>query len=478
MQEVFIKVFRAKPPAEETFLGWFYTVILNTGRDLGRRRKTRKGLLERLTEAAPAEPAAADAGDPPRTATPACAPPSPRWLPTCARWWRCASSPTSRWSRSRAARTCPWVQSSRGCTAPWRACARPSPRKRSTVAENDDTRMNEQPAGGAGGSPGGARGGPGGARRLRRRPAARLRPGSCRRPGAALRRRPATPSSAAASTPCAPTCGAVSDGVNAAVPAPDDSYADLSQERWRGLAPYLRPAASRQARRPRAFFHRALAPAAALLLVAAVLGGVFALSHHGKSMSATGTLAAKSTSHGAGSGARSADRRHPRRFRSPQDTWQMPTTRSSWPAPARSAASSSASPCCARSRARRRRALRLRSQGSTLPPHTLTILYWDGVGSTGPREAWTRFPEGRALPGTWACLALHERSTAAPGSLPPRRSPPAAPGPASSDPHAAARRRQGAGVLVSCHDRLCLPPQRGARRAHASGHQGKHIRLP
>jgi RNA polymerase sigma-70 factor (ECF subfamily) len=67
VQEVFIKVFRAKPPAEETFLGWFYTVILNTGRDLGRRRKTRKGLLERLTEAAPA---AADAGDPPPATDP------------------------------------------------------------------------------------------------------------------------------------------------------------------------------------------------------------------------------------------------------------------------------------------------------------------------------------------------------------------------------------------------------------------------
>jgi RNA polymerase sigma-70 factor, ECF subfamily len=70
VQEVFIKVFRAQPPAEQTFLGWFYTLILNTGRDLGRRRKTRKGLLERLTEAAPAAPAAAAAGDPPQAADP------------------------------------------------------------------------------------------------------------------------------------------------------------------------------------------------------------------------------------------------------------------------------------------------------------------------------------------------------------------------------------------------------------------------
>lgn len=62
MQDVFIKVFRAKLPAEETFLAWFYRVILNTGRDHGRRRKTRHGLVGRLqktaTEAVVPEPAA------------------------------------------------------------------------------------------------------------------------------------------------------------------------------------------------------------------------------------------------------------------------------------------------------------------------------------------------------------------------------------------------------------------------------------
>jgi RNA polymerase sigma-70 factor (ECF subfamily) len=54
VQEVFIKVYKAKIPAEETFLAWFYRVILNTGRDHGRRRKTRFGLLDKLEQIAPA----------------------------------------------------------------------------------------------------------------------------------------------------------------------------------------------------------------------------------------------------------------------------------------------------------------------------------------------------------------------------------------------------------------------------------------
>jgi RNA polymerase sigma-70 factor (ECF subfamily) len=67
VQEVFIKVFRARLPAEERFLAWFYQVILNVGRDQGRRRRTKQGLLERLEQispdstvdapAAPADPA-------------------------------------------------------------------------------------------------------------------------------------------------------------------------------------------------------------------------------------------------------------------------------------------------------------------------------------------------------------------------------------------------------------------------------------
>jgi RNA polymerase sigma-70 factor (ECF subfamily) len=67
VQEVFIKVFRAKLPGEEVFLAWFYRVILNTGRDQGRRRKTRFGLMDRLQHIAP------DAGTdgPPDPADPA-----------------------------------------------------------------------------------------------------------------------------------------------------------------------------------------------------------------------------------------------------------------------------------------------------------------------------------------------------------------------------------------------------------------------
>jgi RNA polymerase sigma-70 factor (ECF subfamily) len=67
VQEVFIKVFRADLPAEERFLAWFYRLILNTGRDQGRRRKTRRGLVERLEELAPADraPGAAAVADDP-----------------------------------------------------------------------------------------------------------------------------------------------------------------------------------------------------------------------------------------------------------------------------------------------------------------------------------------------------------------------------------------------------------------------------
>jgi RNA polymerase sigma factor (sigma-70 family) len=67
VQEVFIKVFRARLPQQEVFLGWFYRVILNTGRDLGRRRKTRFGLVDRVARVAPARVAE----DEPRAADPA-----------------------------------------------------------------------------------------------------------------------------------------------------------------------------------------------------------------------------------------------------------------------------------------------------------------------------------------------------------------------------------------------------------------------
>ena len=53
MQEVFIKVYRAQIPVEEVFLAWFYRIILNTGRDHGRRRKTRLGLMDKLHQISP-----------------------------------------------------------------------------------------------------------------------------------------------------------------------------------------------------------------------------------------------------------------------------------------------------------------------------------------------------------------------------------------------------------------------------------------
>jgi len=70
VQEVFVKVFRTELPREETFLGWFYRVILNTGRDMGRRRKSRQGLMRRLLSAPPPETFAAPADTVARVADP------------------------------------------------------------------------------------------------------------------------------------------------------------------------------------------------------------------------------------------------------------------------------------------------------------------------------------------------------------------------------------------------------------------------
>lgn len=62
VQDVFLKVYRAQIPPEATLLPWFYRVILNTGRDHGRRRKTRAGLEERLQSVAPRSSVEAPAG--------------------------------------------------------------------------------------------------------------------------------------------------------------------------------------------------------------------------------------------------------------------------------------------------------------------------------------------------------------------------------------------------------------------------------
>ena len=60
VQEVFVKVYRARLPGEATFLGWFYRLILNTGRDMGRRRRTKADLAARLREVAPTTEARED----------------------------------------------------------------------------------------------------------------------------------------------------------------------------------------------------------------------------------------------------------------------------------------------------------------------------------------------------------------------------------------------------------------------------------
>ncbi len=71
VQDVFIKVYRASMPQEEKFLAWFYQIILNVGRDQGRRQRTRSGLMQRLEHIAtdveadppsgPSDPALRDA---------------------------------------------------------------------------------------------------------------------------------------------------------------------------------------------------------------------------------------------------------------------------------------------------------------------------------------------------------------------------------------------------------------------------------
>jgi RNA polymerase sigma-70 factor (ECF subfamily) len=66
VQEVFIKVYRAGMPQEDRFLAWFYQLILNVGRDQGRRRRTRAGLVQKLEQIAPenAVDAPAEPADP------------------------------------------------------------------------------------------------------------------------------------------------------------------------------------------------------------------------------------------------------------------------------------------------------------------------------------------------------------------------------------------------------------------------------
>jgi hypothetical protein len=58
------------------------------------------------------------------------------------------------------------------------------------------------------------------------------------------------------------------------LPPVEEGWADLSRERWRRLQPFLEPPATRRSRSLRS---RLLAPAIALIVVAALLAGVFTL---------------------------------------------------------------------------------------------------------------------------------------------------------------------------------------------------------
>ncbi len=120
VQEVFIKVYRAKAiPREEAFLAWFYRVILNTGRDHGRRRKTRYGLMDKLQQIAPeatVDPPS-EPGDPALRAALATLPDE---LRECVALRFFADLPLEEIAVPRRS---PWAPSSRACTARPRSCA-------------------------------------------------------------------------------------------------------------------------------------------------------------------------------------------------------------------------------------------------------------------------------------------------------------------------------------------------------------------
>ena len=85
---------------------------------------------------------------------------------------------------------------------------------------------------------------------------------------------------------------AVGAQVSAAVPEPDESYTDLSGERWSGLTEYFEAPAAAEPRRERRWW-RVLAPVAALVVLAVVVG-VVALNGGGgtgSSSSTSGSLA-------------------------------------------------------------------------------------------------------------------------------------------------------------------------------------------
>jgi hypothetical protein len=86
--------------------------------------------------------------------------------------------------------------------------------------------------------------------------------------------------------------GGVEDQVRAAVPAPEDSWADLSAARWDGLRPYV---ATQPAPRRRRFGLRVLAPAVGVAAAAALAIGI-ALSQTGGLGGSSGSTGSTPTS--------------------------------------------------------------------------------------------------------------------------------------------------------------------------------------
>ena len=94
--------------------------------------------------------------------------------------------------------------------------------------------------------------------------------------------------------------GAVEDQMRAAVPAPEESWADLSAARWDGLRPYVttRPAPARRRRR---LGLRVLAPVVGVAAAAALAVGLVLSQTGGGGSTSSGEFSANSSAHVASS---------------------------------------------------------------------------------------------------------------------------------------------------------------------------------
>jgi hypothetical protein len=90
---------------------------------------------------------------------------------------------------------------------------------------------------------------------------------------------------------------AIGTGVSAAVPEPDESYTDLSSERWAGLKEFLEVPAVAAPRRARRWW-RVIAPVAALLVLALVVGIVVVNGGGSSGSSSTSSTVAQSADDG------------------------------------------------------------------------------------------------------------------------------------------------------------------------------------